>query len=105
MTLKFSDIQEKNLVKGISGKYIHTENNTVGYIEIKNGAVLPAHSHIHEQITQVISGKLEMTIDGVTQILESGSITIIPSNSVHSAFAHTDCIVIDTFFPVREDYK
>lgn len=105
MTHKFSDIQEKDLVKGIKGKYIHTANNTVGYINIEKGAVLPAHSHIHQQITQVISGKLEMTIDSITQVLESDSITVIPPNVIHSANALTDCIVIDTFFPVREDYK
>lgn len=105
MTHKFSDIAEKDLVAGIKGKYVHTDNNTVGLINIEEGAVLPAHSHIHEQITQVISGKLEMTIDGITQVLEVGSITVIPSNTIHSANALTNCVVIDTFFPVREDYK
>jgi len=105
MTYKFSEIPEKDLVEGIRGKYIHTDNNTVGLINIEEGAVLPAHSHIHEQITQVISGKLEMTIDGITQILESDSIIVIPSNAIHSANALTDCIVIDIFYPVREDYK
>ena len=101
----FSEIPEKQLAKGISGRYIHTENNTVGLITIEKGAVLPAHAHFHEQITQVISGKLEMTIDGNTLVLEPDSITVIPSNAVHSAVALTDCAVIDTFHPVREDYK
>jgi len=105
MTNKFSEIPDRELVKGIKGKYIHTANNTVGYITIEKGAILPAHSHMHQQITQVISGKLEMTIDGITQILESDSITVIPSNTIHNANALTNCIVIDTFFPVREDYK
>lgn len=105
MTYKFSEIPEKKLIEGIKGQYIHTDTNTIGYITIEKGAVLPAHSHVHEQITQVISGKLEMTIDGVTQVLEPDSITVIPSNATHSANALTDCIVIDTFSPVREDYK
>ena len=46
-----------------------------------------------------------MTINGITQVLEPDSITVIPSNAIHSANALTDCIVIDTFSPVREDYK
>jgi len=46
-----------------------------------------------------------MTIGGVTQILEPGVITLIPSNVVHSARALTDCKVVDIFSPVREDYK
>ena len=80
-------------------------NNTIGLVNIEEGTILPEHSHIHEQITQVISGKLEMTIGGITKVLEADSITVIPSNAIHSANALTSCVVIDTFFPVREDYK
>lgn len=105
MTLKFSDLKDKQLIEGIKGKYIHTDNNTIGLVSIKKDAILPAHSHVHEQITQVLSGKLQMTIGSVTQILEPDSITIIPSNTIHSALALTDCLVTDTFYPVREDYK
>jgi quercetin dioxygenase-like cupin family protein len=100
-----SEIKERGLVKGIKGRYFHTANNTFGFVEIEKGAVLPAHSHMHEQTTQVTEGKLEMTIDGVTQILEPDMITLIPSNVIHSARALTDCKVTDIFFPVREDYK
>ena len=75
------------------------------FVDIEKGAILPAHSHMHEQTTQVTEGKLEMTIDGVTQVLEPGTILLIPSNVVHSAVALTDCKVTDIFSPVREDYK
>jgi len=105
MTLNFSDIPQKILAKGIKGRYVHTETNTFGFVEIEEGAVLPEHSHFHEQTTQIIEGKLKMTIGGKTKILESGMFTIIPSNMPHSAVALTDCKVTDTFCPVREDYK
>ncbi len=105
MNYKISEISQRQLVKGIKGRYVHTENTTTGFVEIDKGAVLPAHSHVHEQTTQVTKGKLEMTIGGETMILEPGTFTIIPSNVVHSARALTDCLVIDTFFPVREDYR
>lgn len=105
MNYKIDKIQPKELAKGIIGKYVHSENMTIGFITIEKGAVLPSHSHIHEQTTQIISGKLEMTIDGIKQLLEPGSITIIPSNTLHNAYALTDCIVTDVFYPVREDYK
>ena len=105
MSVIISEIPQKELAKGIKGRYIHTKTNTIGYVDIEKGAVLPSHSHMHEQTTQVISGKLEMTIDGVTTILEPGVITVIPSNVVHSALALSDCNVMDIFFPAREDYK
>lgn len=100
-----SDIKERELAKGIRGRYFHTSSNTIGYVDIDKGAILPAHSHMHEQTTQILEGQLEMTIGGVTQILEPGVITLIPSNVVHSARALTDCKVMDIFSPVREDYK
>ena len=70
MNFNISEIPERELVKGITGKYIHTKLTTTGFVDIKKGAILPAHSHVHEQTTQVTEGKLEMVIDGETIILE-----------------------------------
>ncbi len=100
-----TEIKQRELAKGIRGRYFHTNSTTIGFVDIDKGAILPGHSHIHEQTTQITEGQLEMTIDGVTQILEPGVITLIPSNIVHSAYALTDCKVVDIFSPVREDYK
>ena len=100
-----SDIKERELVNGIKGRYFHTNSMTIGFVDIEKGAILPAHSHVHEQTTQITEGQLEMTIGGVTQILEPGTITLIPSHVVHSARALTNCKVVDIFSPVREDYK
>lgn len=99
------EIPEKELAEGIRGRYFHTNSTTIGFVDIDKGAILPAHSHMHEQTTQITEGQLEMTIGGVTQVLEPGVITLIPSNVVHSAKALTDCKVVDIFSPVREDYK
>ncbi|HEX9828178.1 MAG TPA: cupin domain-containing protein [Flavobacteriaceae bacterium] len=100
-----SEIKERELAPGIKGRYFHTDAMTIGFVDIEKGAILPAHSHFHEQTTQITEGQLEMTIDGVTQILKPGVITLIPSNIVHSARALTDCKVVDIFSPVREDYR
>ena len=105
MTTNISEIPERLLIKGIKGRYVHTENSTIGFVEIEKGAILPEHSHFHEQTSQIIEGRLEMVIGGETKILEPGMFTIIPSNVLHSAVALTDCKVTDTFCPVREDYK
>lgn len=105
MNFNISEIPEKELAKGIKGRYIHSETTTVGFVTINKGAVLPAHSHVHEQTTQITEGRLEMTIGNETMILEPGMFTVIPSNVVHSAIALTNCIITDTFCPVREDYK
>ena len=105
MNLNISKIPQREIAKGIKGRYVHTETSTIGFVEIEKGAILPEHSHFHEQTTQIIEGKLKMTIGGETKVLEPGMFTIIPSNVPHSAVALTDCKVTDTFYPVREDYK
>ena len=98
-------IPSKEIIKGIRARFVHAENFTLGYVSLDEGAVLPEHSHIHEQTSQVMEGELEMTIEGETTILKPGMIAIIPSNTKHSAKALTDCKIADTFCPVREDYK
>ncbi len=105
MIKKIDDLIQKEIIPGFKGKFIHTQNFTVAFWNIEEGKELPEHSHIHEQTTQVIKGKLELTINGVSQLLEPGSIAVIPSNAIHSGKAVTACEVTDIFCPVREDYK
>lgn len=94
----------KKLVTGIEGHYAHGEQLTFGYVEIKAGSDLPVHQHVHEQITYIIEGQLDMLIGGESHSLTAGMYFVIPSNVPHGAVAATDCKVIDVFNPVREDY-
>jgi quercetin dioxygenase-like cupin family protein len=105
MKAKILELVQKELRPGIKGRFFHTKNNTIGFIELEAGAVLPEHNHIHEQTTQVIEGQLELIVDGQSQILKPGMIITIPSNVLHQAKALTLCRVTDIFSPIREDYK
>jgi len=100
-----NDIPWKNLAPGIRGKYIHGTNTTFGYVVIEAGSILTAHHHMHEQITHIVSGALQMKIGEIDYLLTAGMIQVIPSNTPHSALAQSDCIVIDVFSPVRDDYR
>lgn len=101
---KISTLPQKEIINGFKARFIHTENATLGFWEVKKGAILPMHSHFHEQITQILDGQFEMTIGGETKIHKKGFITVIPSNVVHGGVALTDCKIFDIFTPVREDY-
>jgi quercetin dioxygenase-like cupin family protein len=100
-----ADFQSKTLFEGFEGKIFHTDHVTLSYWQIAKGSILPVHSHIHEQTTHILSGKLQLTIGAETKTLEPGMFAIIPGNEPHSGLALTDCLVLDTFLPVREDYK
>jgi len=95
----------KNLVMGITGYYAHGSSLTFGYVEIRAGSHLPEHHHVHEQITYIIEGQLDMIIGGKSYSLTAGMYHVIPSEMTHSAIALTDYKAIDVFNPVREDYK
>jgi len=75
------------------------------HVTVKAGSALPEHHHPHEQITNIIAGEFEMTVDGVTRICRAGDVVVIASNKPHSGIALTDCRIMDVFNPPREDYK
>lgn len=100
-----NEIKKKELSTGIRGQYVHGKNLTTGWVTIEKGSKLGLHHHPHEQMTIMLRGKMEMKIGDENVILEEGMIQVIPSNVPHSAIAHEDCILIDVFNPVREDYR
>jgi len=102
---RIKDIKPKQLVPGITGYYAHGDKHTLGLVELKAGSVVPEHHHPQEQITYILEGQLDMTIGGELCSLTPGMYHVILSNTPHSAIAITDFKAIDTFSPVREDYK
>jgi quercetin dioxygenase-like cupin family protein len=99
------DIPPKDLVPGITGYYAHGQQMTFGWIELKAGSTVPVHQHVHEQITYIVDGQLDMMIGGIACRLTAGMYHVIPSNVPRGATAAVDSRVIDVFSPVREDYK
>ncbi|TVR74295.1 MAG: cupin domain-containing protein [Spirochaetaceae bacterium] len=95
----------KRPVPGLEGTMIHGESMTVASWTFVAGTALPEHSHPHEQIALVVEGELELTIGGDLHVLRSGDAAVIPGGTPHSARAVTICRVMDTFHPVREDFR
>ncbi len=102
---KFEEVPVKQIAPGFFCKLVHTDNNTINFLEVKSGSILPLHKHLHEQCSFVLEGQFEMTVDGYTRILNTDDFVVIPGNIEHGGKALTDCRLIDVFFPVREDYR
>ncbi len=100
-----SDAEERELAPGFHGRFVHSENMTFVYWDIKAGATLPDHSHPHEQVVNVIEGELELKAGDEVKTMKPGHVAVIPGNVPHAAKGITDCRVIDVFYPVREDYR
>jgi len=66
---------------------------------------IPIHTHPHEQVGYVAKGRVEMIIDGKKYELKQGDSYCAPSNVPHGAHTLEPTIIVDTFYPPREDYR
>ena len=103
--IELASIAPKMLIDGYLARFIHTENMTFSFVEVQKGKVLPEHSHLNEQVSIMMEGEFELTLDGEPIRFGPGSVIVIPSNAKHSGLAITDCKLMDVFYPVREDYR
>jgi len=70
------------------------------------GHKVPEHSHPHEQIGMVYSGKAKLQIGDEEKIVKKGDFYCIPSNVKHSdsCIGRKPFVMLDIFYPVREDF-
>ena len=83
---------------------VYGKNTLLARFKLEKGGAVPDHRHPHEQTGFLVSGCLELTIDGVTHRAEAGSSWCIPGDTPHSAVAVEDSVAVEVFSPVREDY-
>lgn len=98
-------LEPRELVPGHHGRFVHSEHTTHVYWQIEAGAVLPEHSHPHEQIANVLEGTYELIVEGESFVLNAGDVLVIPGGATHGGSAKTDCRILDVFSPVREEYR
>ncbi|NCI46877.1 cupin domain-containing protein [Sediminibacterium soli] len=103
--INLHSITPKEICPGYAARFIHTDNMTFSYLDVKAGASLPEHSHPHEQVAHVLEGEFQLTVDGEPLRFGPGTVIVIPSHIRHSGLAITDCKLLDVFSPVREDYR
>ncbi len=105
MNYSLDAIPSKEIMPGYHGKLVHSENISVAFWTVEKGAEVPEHSHMNEQLMQVLEGEFEFTLDGVTKIYHPGDIVVISPWKKHSGKALTPCRLMDVFSPTREEYK
>lgn len=70
----------------------------------ETGAVGALHHHPHTQITYVVSGAFEFTVEGETRTVRAGD-TILKEDGVEHGCVCTEAgILLDLFTPMREDF-
>jgi quercetin dioxygenase-like cupin family protein len=83
---------------------LHTEELMMVEFAFEKGGVGALHSHPHVQSSYVAEGRFEVTIDGKSEIIETGGAYIVPSGLVHGVKALEAGRLIDSFTPHRQDF-
>jgi quercetin dioxygenase-like cupin family protein len=72
---------------------------------IDAGAEVPPHTHPHEQVGHVVAGRMQFRIGDEVRELGPGDGYSVPGGVVHGAIGVSKVIAVDSFHPVREDYR
>ena len=106
--MAFNDVENREwreLVPGVRARTFWGNEMMVCHVALDEGAVVPTHSHPHEQVGTVVSGEIEFTVDGASKMLTAGDSYVIKGDVPHSVIAKTECRIFEVFSPVREEYK
>ena len=98
-------IRAFELAAGVSGRPLFGAGAMLNLIRFEPGAVVPQHSHPHEQLGIVLEGMQALVVDGVAHELGPLEAYVLPGGVEHSAYCGPEgALVLDVFTPVREDY-
>ncbi len=91
------------------GVQMHTteaEKMTLSIVDMQAHAVIPEHSHPHEQIGYMVEGEAEFVIEGDSLQVRAGQMWRLPGGVRHKVIAGDRPMrAIDVFYPPREDYR
>jgi len=105
--LNWDAIPAETVNPSMSRQIVSGDKLMIARIRFKDGFIVPLHSHVHEQITQAISGKMRFWFGEnkeQTMLLEPGDVVVIPSNLPHEALMIGDVEEVDTWAPPRQDW-
>lgn len=82
----------------------HNENLMCVEVHFEKGAVGAMHSHPHEQITYILSGRFEFNVGGAKKALSAGDSTYKQPHIEHGAVCLEAGVLLDIFTPSRTDF-
>jgi quercetin dioxygenase-like cupin family protein len=91
--------------EGIERQVVVGERMMICRFRFAPNLVTPEHSHPHEQMSLVVSGRVRFFVEGEERIASPGDVLHFPPGCWHGAtMMEEEVILIDIFSPVREDF-
>jgi len=101
-----SELHRFTLAEGVSARALFGEGAMLNLVELAPGALIPRHSHPHEQLGVVLRGQLTLVVAGHEHLLGEMDAYTLPGELEHEAQAGAQgALVLDVFQPVREEYR
>lgn len=101
---KWNQVNEERLNEAVTRQMIHGSTMTVARLRTRKGSVVPTHSHPNEQITTLEQGSMLFVTPSEKIVVRAGESVCIPPGVPHSVESLEDCVAVDVFSPVREDW-
>jgi quercetin dioxygenase-like cupin family protein len=103
--LRFEDAPEFDLagvrIRGLASPSRGSVETMTYRVELGPGQRLPSHTHDHEEVSHVLSGRWTVSIDGEETVLGPGDTVVIPAGITHGSFTRDgDEAVLLTSMPV-----
>lgn len=104
---RWTDMPMEQISPLLGRKLITGDRMMLAHVYLKQGCIVPRHSHDNEQLTYILEGALRFWIGDDEReevIVRAGEVLHIPSNVPHKAEALEDTLDVDVFSPPREDW-
>ncbi len=109
MSLYFPTADEcarHTIFPGVTIKTCAAEKMMLSLVDLEPHAVVEEHSHPHEQVGMVLTGRVTFFIGSEQKTLGPGDMFRIPGNVPHRVIVlDQPAKALDVFYPVREEYR
>lgn len=104
--LSKADCLARNPFPGVMMYAMEGAKMTLSLVEMEAHAVIPEHSHPHEQVGYMVEGEAEFIIEGRSTWVRAGQMWRLPGGVPHKVVtADVPMRAIDVFYPIREDMR
>jgi len=106
--IKQRDMKPQRIAEKRTRCLAHTEHLMMVQIDFEDGPHQkpdPPHTHPHEQISYIVSGKVLYFLGEEQSVLEAGDMVTVPAHIPHTIQVLSEkARLADAFYPLREDF-
>lgn len=103
--LNWAQIPIEHPAAGIERQMVIGERLMICRFRFAPLLVTSEHTHPHEQVSIVVSGRVRFFVEGMERIALPGDVLHFPPNCLHGAtMMDEEVVLLDIFTPPREDF-